>query len=271
MKVSLHLVARSFHQMMWGRALAEGFALHGVKVDEGKLNVASNADLAVVWTWRQLDLIEEMRSTGRRVLVMERGHLQPRRGWLSLGLDGLAGRGIYPPCADSGERFERNFGNMVKPWRSGGNYVLLIGQVPGDAALHGLHMEPWAQSVTDTLTERGHRVVWRPHPKVVAKGLSDFCPAGAEKSSRNLDDDLANARMVVVWSSTTAVEAVLAGVPTIAMDEGSIAWPVTGHDLVSGAPTPDRTEWLHALAWKQWNIGEVRSGLAWDHIAPLLQ
>lgn len=270
MKVSFHLVKHAEHQRLWGAALRRGMERHGIKTTAGRYDSVSNCDLAVVWTWRQLRLIKEMWDSGRHVLVMERGHLQPRREWLSLGFDGLAGRGLYARPADNGERFEQHYGAMLKPWgHQGGSHLLLVGQVPGDAALHGLDMEKWAQQVTDDALSRGYSVIYRPHPKVIMRDR--FCPVGALYSPRPLEVDLAEALSVVTWSSTTAVEAVLAGIPVVAMDEGSMAWPIAGHNLDQLDRRHDRFEWCNEMAWKQWSLEEVESGVAWDHLRSVIQ
>jgi hypothetical protein len=44
-----------------------------------------------------------------------------------------------------------------------------------------------------------------------------------------------------------------------------MAWDVTGHELEM-PPTPDRTAWAHALAWKQWSREEMESGFCQEAI-----
>lgn len=267
MRVSFHLLERSAHQMLWGKALRAGMQRHGVNVSTGAYNVAGNADIAVVWTWRQLNLIRDMQSSGRKVLVMERGHIQPRRDWCSLAVDGLNGRGKYPPPGNN-SRFRKHFAHHLRPWRRKDGPVLLVGQVEGDAALHGLDMEQWARKTAAALLRQGRQVIWRPHPR---SRHTSFCPYGVERSHSSLEDDLGRCSVVVVWSSTTAVESVLAGVPTITLDKGAMAWPVAGHDLAGEPPAPDRRRWCREMAWRQWSLEEFENGDAWAHFRPLLE
>jgi len=63
----------------------------------------------------------------------------------------------------------------------------------------------------------------------------------------------------MTYNSNTGVEAAMAGRPVIAMDEGSMAYEIAGHQ-VTDIITPDRTAWAHALAWKQFTIDEIQSG-----------
>lgn len=252
--------------MSWPVAFRAGLERRGVRTEVGNPSRSSNADLAVVWGWRQHDVIQPMMESGRHVIVMERGFIQPRRAWCSLALDGLNGRGRFPDPKDDGLRWQKYFSHHLKPWQAAGEYALVVGQVPGDAALAGCDIEVWAATQTRRLLEMGWRVVYRPHPLHATP-----CPVGATLSSNSLDVDLARADRVVTFSSTTAVEAILKGVPTVVTDPGSVAYPVASHRVEEPLRRPDRTAWCHALAWKQWTIDELADGYAWTQFKSVLE
>jgi hypothetical protein len=72
-------------------------------------------------------------------------------------------------------------------------------------------------------------------------------------------------KVAVTLNSSVGVDAVMSGVPTVTMDEGAMAWDVTGHrpdEIV----TPDRTDWLRWLAWTQWNEDEIVAGHPIKHL-----
>ncbi|MEW9838745.1 hypothetical protein, partial [Mesorhizobium marinum] len=233
-----------------GVALREAMKRDGIRTVMRRRNRPTDADVAVVWGWRQTRMHEPMLSSGRAVVVIERAFIQPRNQWFSLAVNGFNGRGTFPAVQDDGERWEKNFAHHLKPWREvEDGYALVIGQVPGDAALHGRDIVAWAHDVTDELVRLGHKVVYRAHPKGPTP-----CPPGAVPSTRSLEDDIAGASRVVVYNSTTAVEAVLAGTPTVTMDVGSVAYPVTSHALSDPLVRPDRTGWCHELSWYQWTL-----------------
>jgi hypothetical protein len=239
---------------------------HGVKASQGRRNKPSPADMAVMWSWKQPRLIENMQSTGRRLLVIERGFIQPRNEWFTLTLDGFNGRGKFAPVGDGGERWEKYFSHHLRPWKDGeGDYALIIGQVPGDSALHGTDIVAWAQQKTDELVRLGHRVVYRPHPLRFTP-----CPSGAELLPGSLHDVMAKASRVVTFNSTTAVESVLAGIPTVISDIGSVAFPMASHEVDEPLVRPDRTAWCHDLAWRQWKLEEMADGTAWEHVCKAL-
>ena len=107
---------------------------------------------------------------------------------------------------------------------------------------------------------------FRPHPVAVQRGQHHNVPR-AVTSEQSLADDLAGAAVVVTFNSNTGVDAVLAGKPTVTMDAGAMAWPVTDHVLGQHGEY-DRESWAYRMAWKQWRDEEISSG---DAIARLLE
>jgi len=80
-----------------------------------------------------------------------------------------------------------------------------------------------------------------------------------------IEKDLEAARYAVTFNSNSGVDAALAGVPVVAMDEGSMAWQVAGH-RIGEIVFPDREKWAHDLAFAQWDVEEITSGEAWEHL-----
>jgi hypothetical protein len=215
---------------------------------------ARTPDFAVIWgaPSKQPHVCRE----SPRVLVMERGHLPDRMQYASLGWDGLARRGRYPTAADGGARWRERWGHLMQPWTAHAGYALLIGQVPGDAAVRALDLDLWVKQQTAMLRHAGWQVRFRPHPMV--------------RPSRSLAEDLAGAALCVTYNSTTGVESVLAGVPTVTLDEGAMAWPVAGHDLHQ-VVRPHRDAWAHDLAFTSWSLDEIAAGDPWQHLAPIME
>lgn len=244
-----------------------GMRRHGLIPFIGKKWEPADTDIAVIWSWKRPKIIRHVLASNKRhLIVLERGFIQPRFEWCSLAIDGFNGRGKFAPRGDNGERWERFFSHHLRPWRTEpGMYALLIGQVPNDSALLGTDIVAWAQEQTDRLRTLGHRVIYRPHPSATTP-----CPEGAILSTNTLAEDLKGADRVVTFNSTTAVEAVLAGIPTVTLDEGSIAYPMTSHDVADPLVRPDRTGWCHDLAWRQWSLEEFASGEAWAHVSSLI-
>jgi len=194
--------------------------------------------------------------------VLERGYIGDRFQYTSIGWNGLNGLAIFPDYpGDGGARF-RSLGVPLQPWRPTGEYVLLVGQVHGDAALQGRNLTQWyAQTAQSAAAEYGLPVRFRPHPLEVRRLGVVRAVAGTYQDSGSLQDALARAAAVVTWNSNTGVDALLAGKPVVALGDGAMASPLAAREL-GGQCNPDREAWAYALAWKQWTLDEIRSGEA---------
>lgn len=249
---------RAPHQMGHQTALIEGLKALGIKAVAGSA-LGAKTKFVACWGWRAG---KQLRERGHEVLVIERGYLGDRFSWSSLAWNGLNGHGDFGvQPQDNGARFHKHF--KVTPWReTAGDHVLIMGQVPGDASLQGRNMMPWYESVAVLAADAyGLPVKFRPHPLAIKKGFRQD-PRHCGKSFGTLDEALATAHVVIAYNSNSAVDSVLAGVPTITMDKGAMAWDVTGHNIDGTLTKPDRNAWLSDLAWKQWSIDEIASGEA---------
>ena len=261
LRVAIHANTSS-HQQRAANALAHGFASHGHQVVRAGFDEPAPCDVAVIWGWKQPRVIEATPA----VLVAEGAHVGPRLKQVSLGWNGLGGRATYPECLDTGERWNERYGALMQPWNWRDGYALVLGQVEGDAALAGICFSAWVQQTVNELAHMGQDVVYRPHPLI----RDGWCPSGATLSPGSrmsiggLAKDLAGASFAVTYNSTSAVECVLAGVPTVACDAGSMAWDVTSHCVEEYPIKPDRTPWAHRLAWSQWAWDELANGDAVD-------
>lgn len=257
MKAVIHFHSGLEHQRSYAELMRRGLERHGVLCAYGHYDTPTvrEHDFAVIWGAPSKQ--PAIAAASPRLLIMERGHLPDREVYASCGWGGLARRGRYPTANDGGARWRALFGQLLQPWRTGDGYALLIGQVEGDAALGSLDLRAWIHDQIDGLTALGWEVRFRPHPL-------------AQRSRTSLAEDLAGAALCVTYNSTAGVEAVLAGVPTVTLDEGAMAWEVSGHAL-DELVRPDRERWAHNLAWTSWTVEEIASGLAWEHLAPIME
>ncbi|CAM5769778.1 hypothetical protein [Bosea minatitlanensis] len=262
MKIAI-VSSRATHHSAHAGAMRDGLARHGIAASIIPSNTVTDADVVVCWGWRKGKTYREQ---GRDVLVMERGYLGDRFAWTSLGWNGLNGRASWPEPQDGGARFLRRFANLRRPWRERpGGYALIIGQVLGDAALDGVDMLRWYLDARAAMRRRGYDVLFRPHPESFRKG-HNIGPLAHLAAGGTLDDALSGAAVVVTWNSNTGVDATLAGIPAITCDDGAMARPVTANGLDAALVMPDRSDWLHRMAWRQWSLDEIASGAAWDAI-----
>lgn len=273
--------------------LSRGLESLGVKHEFLLTNDYKESDLAVVPGWIKAlvdvkggrgDLIRAQLKAKKRVMILERGFLGDREKWASLPWDGMSGYGWHNNADSPSDRWDL-LGLEMKPWRTTGHHILICGQVPWDSQVDAQNHTKWLQGLVKQLKELTDRtIIFRLHPKIkkmmAAKnrqGRSYYDPCGINTlkrmgvkmaSKQSLQDDLKNAWAMVCFNSNSAVEALLAGVPTFMFDECGMAWPIANHDL-NDIETPElkpRPQWAYNLAYAQWCNEEFESGLAWRHL-----
>lgn len=242
--------------------VAAGFRRHGI---EPKITSRQReCDLAVVWGIKD---VEVDLTLCRRVLVFERGYLGKRKRWTAAGFDGLNGLADFHNKHSPSDRWrawEHEVGPML-PWETRDHGpVLVLGQVPGDASLRGLDTARWCVDMAARLEAAGLPVAIRWHP--LAKGMPTKLKYPVLGKELPLKEAVRSSRYVVTFNSNSAVDAVMAGVPAVAIDRGSMAWGVTGRDPLVQPPTPDREQWVHDLMYTQWCREEIEAGDAWEHL-----
>ncbi len=248
------------HHKFWTTAFAEGLKAHGIAVNVSR-EAIEPSDLLVVWGVRHPGSFAMQRRRGE-ICVLERGYIGDREKWTSVSFGGrLNGRAEFRGVRDDPGRFEANFPGRLKDWKRRFGYALIMGQVPGDQSLVGVNIAKWYADTAKRLRRMGFADVgFRPHP------LSHHVKVpGVTAVKGSLAEAFDGAAFVVTWNSNSGVDAVLDGIPTVAMDEGSMAYEVSGHEI-GRPPTPERYGWASALAWKQWTEDEIRSGECWEHV-----
>lgn len=248
------------HDYGWRKGFGAGLARHGWEVTHGT-GFAPGYDLLVVWGVRRREIMERQKQEhgALSICVLERGYVGCRFTYSSVSFGGeLNGRGVFTYPMEGGRadpaRWVKLWADQEQPWRQPEphGHALIIGQVPGDMSLAGSNFEEWKRERYVDCAAAGIPVRFRQHPLICS-------------SPRPLEADLAGARVVLTFSSNTAVLSVLAGVPTCAWDPRSMAWAVTGRS-VTWDGTPVRDEWRNRLAWCQWSKAEMESGECADAV-----
>lgn len=239
----------------WREAFAEGLKRRGWDAEVS--TDTKPCDLLVMWGVRRRDVIARHKEAGGEVCILERGYLGDRFAWTSVSFGGgLNGRGIFRGPHEDGSRFDKHFSKLLAPWNRQEGYALIIGQVPGDQSIKAVNIDAWYSQTASALKKQGWQDVrFRPHP-LAGRGRNG---PSLNLMGGNLSEALQGAGLVLTFNSNTGVESVLAGRPTVTMDQGSMAWDVAGHQ-VDEIVTPDRTAWCNKLAWCQWTLDEIISG-----------
>lgn len=197
-----------------------------------------------------------------------------------------------PP--DRWNKFKKETNIHIKPWRSSGEYVLIMGQKEGDSSLSELYKkyDKFADWINDTIVDikkyTDRKIIIRPHIRNSRHSMSEAIRIAAKhknvyvsenltennglQGGEGLQKDLDGAYCVITYNSLSAIESVCEGIPTFALDGGSMIWPIAHKDL-SKIENLDRTidieQWCYDVAYTQWTGKEFKSGEAWAHLRPV--
>lgn len=201
-------------------------------------------------------------AAGEPFVCVERGYLGNRiKEWLMVGIGGLNGFANFNNDNVPGDRWEL-WKDQLLPWKGGGDYALIMGQVPGDMSLRGMDPYKWAEATAIEARKYYKKVYFRPHPDVgkARKVTNALMLLG------DYNEAIDKSAVVITYSSNAAVDSVMRGTPAISTIRGSMAWDVTSHRIDQPLYRGDREAWGHRLAYAQWHIDEIKSGEAWRHI-----
>lgn len=237
MKFSIHCEPKISWQPKRAGYFAEGLKKLGIPyvVTDRRQRIDGYTPLLLGTScWRILEV--------KPYLLVDRCSFGDTEKFVSLVWNGHGRRGDHrTPGQVDASRWEA-MGVELRPWRKHYLRVVLCGQTETYSP-HYAALSQWYEQVEAT-----H---FRPHP------------ADPYSNGRNLPilTNFDNAAAVTL-NSSIGVQCVLDGVPTVTMDEGSMAWDVTGHSL-EDIRRPDRLPWCHRLAWTQWSDDEIKEGTPW--------
>lgn len=78
-----------------------------------------------------------------------------------------------------------------------------------------------------------------------------------------LDYDLRLADVAIATSGTSVFHALRLGLPSICLDPKNVCAPVCSASIDAELIRPDRSQWLHEMSYKQFNMAEIAAGTAW--------
>lgn len=253
------------HQREWLGAFAKGLDSHGIKYQQMNWQKYTECDIAIIWglnhRWLPIH--------SGHYLLLERGHWQDRTRYTSVGWNGLAGRGDYLNKEVPDDRYQKHLAGLVHDWRPNKDgFILMLGQVPGDNSIKGVDIKRTYQNIVSHFRTMwpDREIVFRPHPLASDR----ISPKGIDRISRGeLLEDFKGAYRYWTYNSTASIEATLWGLPGECEDTQALARKVGYYPNADSFdyPYPDRTKWLHELAYTCWTKEEIESGETWEHIS----
>ena len=239
------------------RDFAEGCA--GRVMPAGAERLAPGPAFFYGMTAYTLALIARCRRDGRDWYYADNAYYIGRGQYFRVTRNAYQYDGARTRTAGRPERFRR-FGLEIAPWRTGGRHVLVTTQSELFYRMQlGMSRADWVADTVARLKSATERPIKVCHKAVFTRS-GDNAAAGA-----GFEAALAGAHALVTQSSSTAVKALLEGVPVFCT--GACAASRMGLSDLARIETPlrpeDREPWLWTLAANQWTRDELRDGTCW--------
>jgi hypothetical protein len=171
------------------------------------------------------------------------------------------GEWVLDPDVTDARVVKHNF--SLKPYKRGKpKKAIIFGQCPGDKALFGLpnSYPKYINKLYASASKVYEEVLFRPHPQ-----RRDRVWGRMKRHSGSIQSALEWADLGITYSSTSAIDCLMAGIPCIVFGKYSVAWEVTSHELEK-VIRPPREQWLNKISYAQWTLKEITSGEAWEHL-----
>lgn len=175
-------------------------------------------------------------------VILDRGYFEPSRvDRVSISINGHHGLSMDIDVLDLPPRWHP----PIKPWRLDGDSVQIIGQMPGDAAVRQLDVDAWMNRVAvEAVNAFGKKVIKRTHPKMINPW---------EPQQERLEETFEDTYVSVSLTSTSSVQTVLAGIPSVITHPASSAYNMGSPNMMIAQP-PGRQEWAHTLAHREYDL-----------------
>jgi hypothetical protein len=264
------------------KALDHGIAAAGDKFAKMPMELPPRplgADLVALIGLHNIEWAHWCRDHGQRVLFLDKGYQRPRRGFLKT-TQWRASVGTQQPIdfvarAKMPTTRWKLIGKKPKPWRTSAPDAPII-VANSHEKYHRFydlpHPTAWVEAVAAELRRYTDRPIWyRPKPSFAGARPIDglrYC------RDEPLDELLHGCHAVITHGSYICADALLAGVPTIALGP-AIVRPISSTALPEIeaprlASDADRIRILANMAYLQYTGAEWKRGTAWRAIRRLL-
>lgn len=253
-----------------GEAMAEGIRRCGDRAHVMPVTEHRGADHAAAVFWGFIEpcqrVMSDYRAAGKAAVYIDSGY------W-GRGKDGyckVAVNSRHPTAYFQRRKHDHaraaELGIKPSPYRSG-SHILVAGMSAKAAWAEKLEpVESFERRCIDvlrTITDRP--IVYRPKPTwKAAKPIEGVRYSAPEEP---LSQVLADCHAVVTHHSNVAVDGLVAGVPAFCLE--GVALPMSLQDvrLIEHPRYQDgREQWIADVAWCQFNVAEMRDGVAWRHL-----
>ncbi len=154
------------------------------------------------------------------------------------------------------------------------NSILIINQMINDSAIYPTHPYEWALKTINEIRKYSNDcIIFRDHPLQKDKNKAEIKNILNNKDiylSENykIEDDLNNSRCCITFSSGSAIESLLHGVPVIATDKRSFVYEIVENDFnkINNLKLPNLNTLKSSLSFTHYSFNEILDGTCWENI-----
>jgi len=219
----------------------------------------------VAWAAARKTIANICKGENKPYGIIDVGYINKEREtyWV-LGLNGFKNFANFGEIKENYDRLE-SFDIDVKPWRTEGGNILVLGQNPNGflKAKPQSFMKEYVEWGRLISRETKKKVYFKAHPMapLVPKGINGL-------NIKEISKALNNAWSTITKSSNAAIDSIVQGVPCVVTDKACICYDYYQHDILDTIEpiTFDRQPMLARIADIQYTIKEFGEGLPWQRI-----
>lgn len=226
-------------------------------------------DVVIGYSWLYCNgAFQAHKAKGRKYVYLDLGYWNRRPpGYHWTGYHKFAINGFHPDeyfrLGNPDDRF-REQRIKIRPWDGSGRAIVVIGTTVKAAQVMGKQFQSWEKEIIQEIRKYSDRkIIYRAKPNAVE---AQPIPGTVWSQTEPLDAVFRKAHIVVMHHSNAAVDAMVYGVP-IYCEEGVGRHVSIKHirDIENPYIPDDRHEFLHDVAYCQWNCDEISQGLPWRY------
>jgi hypothetical protein len=225
--------------------------------------VPKGTDMFLSWRFKLIPNLENVSAGGTTIVCLDLGYFDETKfERYSISINGV--HGLSMPVKGIAKLPARPKPKL-HPWRKDGEFIQIIApghpslKKAGDiAAAKIIHPEAWAQKTAlQASAVFGKPAKIRYHPRKLPPG---------QPRPPSLESTFEETFCSVTYASTTAIQTIIAGVPTVIMHPRSPAF-VMGTPNMEIVRPRGRAAWLHDLSYREYDmIGDAEFDHACDYL-----
>jgi hypothetical protein len=211
-------------------------------------------------------------------IIIEQGFLN-RKYYRSFGINGFAGLSKIIPTNCPSDRFEKLNIKLKDIKMKEDGYILFCAQLPWDTQVQDIDYNKYINKLFIKIKKLTNRkIIFRFHPLYKHKKKFNITLPNYVKidENDNLIDSFKGAYCVISYNSTSLVEAIIEGIPIIALHKMSIVYDLATNDIndINNLYIPNKKKILqkmYNISYIQYNLNEFEDGTAINYIKNLLK